>query len=459
MSRQHRLGAAALFGLTLAIALASTAGCGGDGAAQPAPVRRNVLLIVVDTLRADHLGLYGYSRPTSPELDAWARGGVVFTQARSQAACTFPSVNSILTSRYPVDFLGQEGARMGIPEHIPSLAETLRAAGYRTLAVSASPIVRRSPSHFNPEGGFDRGFDVFDESCLWKAAGCVRRAARKLLRESPRPFFLYLHFMDPHGPYNPPPAHQRVWSAEKTGLDYIDGGDPRPIAEAITAGGLPEGLEPRHVQHLVDLYDDEILYLDGQLAALFGMLSALQDETLMVLAADHGEEFLEHGEVKHCKSVFDTGVRTPLVLRIPGVAGGRRIAAPAQNLDIVPTLLDYLGIPAGDLGHAGRSLRPLLETGVPVHRHVVSTERTLRAVTSRRHKLVYDLRERGIQLYDLLRDPAEQRDLAARQPRVTRELMRGLRDWMREHEGDRAERSVQNALEAEKRLRALGYIQ
>ncbi|MGH9361061.1 MAG: sulfatase-like hydrolase/transferase, partial [Thermoanaerobaculia bacterium] len=193
----------------LVAALAATAlvlaACAGGG--EPRPL--NVVLVLVDTLRADHLGVYGYRRPTSPALDAFAREAVVFTDARSQAGCTFPSVNSLLTSQLPERFLGQPEGRIGIPDGIPTLPEILRARGWATAAVSASAVVRRRPIRHNPHGGFGRGFDLFLEECAWKSAACVNERALAALDTLPRPFFLYLHYLEPHAPYRPPRFHQR----------------------------------------------------------------------------------------------------------------------------------------------------------------------------------------------------------------------------------------------------------
>jgi len=149
--------------------------------------------MLVDTLRADHMSLYGYERATTPFIDGFAADAVVFDRARSQAGCTFPSVNSLFTSRYAFDFYRQGESQMGIPAEYPTIAEILRARGYHTIAVSASPIVRLTPTKENPNGGFGAGFEVFDESCLWDDAECVNARALKLLGDTRETFFLYLH--------------------------------------------------------------------------------------------------------------------------------------------------------------------------------------------------------------------------------------------------------------------------
>jgi arylsulfatase A-like enzyme len=431
---------------------------------------RHVILVVVDTLRADHLAAYGYGRPTSPTVDALARSSVLFEDARSQSSCTFPSVNSLLTSRAPEIFLGQPHQAMGIPAGVPSLAEALAGRGYRTVAVSASPIVRRTPSRFNPSGGFGRGFQVFDESCTWQPAACVNARALPYLRQPAGPLFLYLHYIDPHGPYSPPPGWRRRFAAGSPdpAKDWVGRGDPNPIARFLYAGGPDPGATPADVRHLVDLYDEEIAYLDARLGELLAALdrSGLAGDTLLVVASDHGEEFLEHGHVKHCRTVFDSSIHTPLLFRIPGVAAGRRRAR-AQNLDIAPTVLDYLGIDAAKLGFEGRSLRPAIERGSgdsggrAGSAYQFSGQGSLRAAVDGRYKLIEDLATGRVQLYDLVADPGETRDALPAVAAADRRGLGLLRDALRAHlaAAERAGKGAHASTQAEKRLRSLGYLE
>jgi arylsulfatase A-like enzyme len=477
-------------------ALAIAAGCSRAGPARP----RNVIFILVDTLRADHLPIYGYRRDTSPNLAALARESVVFAAARSQAACTFPSVNSILTSRSPAAFLGQPGGAMGLPGATPGLAEMLRTRGFHTVAISASPVVRKSPTRFNPAGGFDRGFELFDEQCLWRKADCVTRRARAHLRRDARPLLLYLHYMDPHGPYAPPPEYRRRFALAHPEKDFIRRGDPNPIADWLYKGAPNPRVTPADLAYLADLYDDDIAFFDSQLARLLADLraSGLADESIVVFASDHGEEFLEHGHMKHCHTLFDTSVRTPLLLRIPGL-GGRTVAAPVENLDLVPTLLDYLGLPPAAAAE-GRSLRRVIErTGVSEEEagragmggeevradqralgetreggagstgagpgrvsasfsYQRSAQGTLRAVCDGRFKLIHDLAGGSWSLYDLGADPGETRDvLAANRPAFFR-LREALATWVARAEGAAAGGGLRKSREADQRLRALGYL-
>nr|MDP9122795.1 sulfatase-like hydrolase/transferase [Acidobacteriota bacterium] len=437
----------------------------------------------------DHLGIYGYRRDTSPALAAFARESLLFTAARSQAACTFPSVNSILTSRFPSAFMGQSGGAMGLPAGIPGVAEILRGKGFHTVAISASPVVRKSPTRFNPGGGYDRGFEVFDEQCLWQPADCVTRQALPHLRRGARPLLLYLHYLDPHGPYALPPRYPHRFATGTPRKDFIRRGDPNPIANHLYKGGPDPGVTAADIEYLVDLYDDKIAFFDSQLARLLRAVraSGLLDESIVVFAADHGEEFLEHGHVKHCRTLFDTSVHTPLLVRLPGVGGGAPLTAPVQNLDIVPTLLDYLGIAKGGLPLAGHSLRPLIEGerghwdragsrdegggrggegeragNVGGARHPgpsfqFASQGALRSVSDGRWKLIQNLASHRFALFDLAADPGERRDCAAAHRPELHRLRQALDEWLARTEGTAAAGALRST-EADRKLRSVGYL-
>jgi arylsulfatase A-like enzyme len=454
-----------------------SASAAGAGATVPAPAAapapHNVIFILVDTLRADHLPLYGYRRDTSPNLTALGRESLLFLDARSQASCTFPSVNSMLTSRSGAAFLGQPGGALGVPAGIPGLAEMLRARGMHTAAVSASPIVRRSPSRFNPGGGYGRGFDSFQEDCVWKAADCVTDQALPHLARDPRPLFLYLHYLDPHGPYAPPDSYRRRFALGHPAKGFVRQGNPNPIADWLYKHGPDPGLTAADLAYLVDLYDDKVSFFDSQLARLVAGLRAahLLEDSIVVFAADHGEEFLEHGDVKHCHNLFDTTIRTPLLLRLPG-GHGRVIATPVSNLDIVPTVLDLLaGGGRGNTessggrasvalaaGFEGRSLRPAAEGRPLPPAFQWAAQGALRSAADGRFKLVRDLGNSRVALYDLAADPKETRDVAADHGRDAHRLAGALAAWLARSEAGPAAERVRRAAEADKRLRSVGYL-
>jgi len=423
------------------------------------PIQRgrwNVVVVLVDTLRADRLAAYGYGRPTSPHFDALAADSYLFTGARAQSSCTSPSVNSLLTSRYPSRFLGQPGGAVGIPPAIPSIAELLGARGWSTGAVSASPVVRKTPTPFNPGAGFGRGFARFDEACLWRGAACVTNhgiAAAERLRE---PFFLYLHYIDPHGPYDPPQPFRKQFRVGRTTQQWALRGDPAPLARTIE-GGPRVAFGPHEVRFLQGLYDGEIAYFDAQLGRLVGWLreKSLLQRTILVVLSDHGESFLEHGGVRHCATVYDTEIKTPLLLRLPRQRDGERLSGAVENLDLVPTLVDLLGLPTEGRGFEGTSLLPRLSGEAGDERLAFSMMNRWRAVAGDRYKLVTEIGTDTWHLYDLRRDPGERHDVKGEAPEAFARLRAALEEQLARTEGPESQR---HAAEAEARLRALGYL-
>lgn len=425
---------------------------------RPPAERPNVVLILADTLRADRMSLHGYPRATTPHLAARATSAVVFDAARSQAACTFPSVNSLLTSRYPFHFYDQPLGSWSIPPAIPTLAEILSSNGYATFAVSASSVVRATPSKVNKVGGFAAGFATFDESCEERDAGCVGARAVALARDAHAPFFAYLHYMDPHHPYRPPPAWRHHFAKPIPTTDArLRRGDPGRILASMYERKQRRDWS-REVAYLSDSYDDEIRYLDASLDELLADLRAIAGgrDTIVILASDHGEDFLEHGDLMHCRTVHETSIHVPLVMWLPGVHG-TRVATPVQNLDIVPTLLDYLGIDATRYGLEGRTLRGAIE-GAPSAAPAYAAQSALRAVVEGSDKLVYDLERGEARLFDLATDPGERHDLTDERSGDARALAERLLERVAATEGGDTRRAAHMSRQVQDRLRTLGYI-
>ncbi len=471
MRRDRSIFRRSIAGSFLAALALCAANCEAPKSAPSASAARrpNVIFLLLDTLRADRLSSYGYGRATTPNLDAFAQEGLLFEQARSQAACTFPSVNSILTSRWPARFFGQPQKRIGIPDGFPALQEILGAAGYRSIAVSASPIVRKTESSFNLHGGFDRGFEIFDETCFHRRADCMNRRANRYLKQLSEPFFLYLHYQDVHSPYAAPSPYREKFLPQPptSGIrDWALEGNPQPILSSLLGEGPKVEPTPDEIETLSALYDGELAYLDAQLGELFANLRArgLLDSSILVIAADHGEEFLEHGRVLHCETQFDTSIHVPLIVRLPGGERQGRIASPVENLDLVPTILDYLGLQT-HVPLEGVSLRPLIEQGRPVHPTTESLQYTLRSTTDGRMKLIFDSKRAPgaagrFALYDLLADSTEQHDRLTADPETYRRLRARLEARLQKAEGDQgAAATLDAAQESERRLKALGYLQ
>lgn len=472
-------------GFSLAALLtASLLATGQNSDAEPSPARmppHNVVVVVIDTLRADHLGLYGYDRPTSPFLDEWARDAVVFDRASSAAPLTFPSVNVLLSGRAPQAFYQTSGS-LAFPDNVRTLAEYFAEAGYETAAISSSPIVRRSPN-FYTSASFERGFASFDESChaeghrtvLEHTSPCVtdRVLAHLEQREAKRPLLLYVHYLDPHGPYSPPPAHDLFSDKNHRPGRAVKRKTLASLEEKLRSSTDPNSIvAPTDVRWLMDLYDGEIHSVDAELRRLttdakkFG----LDKNTLWLITADHGESFLEHpGAVKHGNTLYETEIHVPLLLRWPERwPQGRRVDTTACGVDVTPTLLALSGIAVPP----GLDGKPLFEEhGGAVsdtNRECISQRRkgwgetraeTL-ALRRGTHKAIVDVHGKS-QLFNLEADPGEQQDLSqAAPPPKFAGIVGQATDRL---EQQNAESSKSEAVpldpDVKEALRALGYLE
>ncbi len=434
------------------------------GCSQVPPKKFNIVFVMVDTLRADHLSCYGYERPTSPSIDAFAKEHLLFLNNRSQAACTFPSVNSLLTSRDPFEFVSNhlESDELGIPDESPYLPRILKANGYRTIAISASPVFKSNPGRTNPSGGYGSGFDEFHDDIEWGAAWRVNEVLRDRLKAGEQPFFAYLHYIDPHDPYMPPEeSRYRFAKRSRRGRRFIRNGNPNPIEKELFEGGPEVNVRDGGIGHLVDLYDDEIAYVDKQFAELLDFLKSegLYENTIMVFASDHGEAFMEHNDIKHCHTLYDTLIRTPLIIRLPGSDYYGVREQLTQNMDIVPTLLDYLGIDSSSYGFHGRSLRPVIEREEELHDAVHSSQSEHRSVADLRYKLIQTISEDKIRLFDIQADSGEQNDIALEKPDLAEGFVLRLDEWSKRVEGASTEKIMEAEEAAHEKLRALGYLQ
>lgn len=443
--------------LGLALPLAS---CGGKS---PEIAKPNVVLILVDALRADHLGCYGYDLPTSPHLDAFAAHSVRFSDVLAQSNCTFPSANSILTGRWPSFFANEPPDEMASPPGTVWLAQVLKDHGYSTAAVSASPVVRNKPSKFNPWGGYGRGFDHFLEDCMQGPASCVNGDAFAILPKLKPPFFLYLHYMDTHDHYTPPARWRRGFvSPACQGLDWVADGDPNPISYSLYRLHKKPNVTPRQLGYLEGLYDSAIAYWDSEFEQLLERLKqrGVYDNTMIIVLADHGEEFLEHGDIKHCHNLFDTTLKTPLIVHLPGQTAGQVISTPTQNLDVMPTILDEVGATSAAADLPGHSLRPLIEQGRPVDGPIFGFWGVYRSDRHGRYKLIANLAKQTFSLYDLASDPGETHDVLSAHPIVYRRMRKELLTWLAKTEGNLVPgEHAKLGQRIIKRLKSLGYLQ
>lgn len=458
---------------------------------EPPRPKPNVLLITIETLRADHVGSFGYRRTTTPNLDRLARQGASFRNAVAQAPFTLPSIASILTGRTPPGH-GVRNHPAVLSDSIETLAERFQKAGYRTAAMTRHTWLRN-------KAGLDQGFLEYHNNKF--SAGLDARslslAASDWLtgRDPTRPFFLWLHFLDPHLPYStsypysvlyhdehreePQPKHLRAMAAAALDReDYV----PTPYADVasgpyydLVLRHYPEnrilldlafwrrsrgsiffnrGLYSRYeLSQIVDLYDGAILYTDDNLGRVLQKLDelGLADSTVVAVAGDHGEAFGEHGlSFTHDFTLYDEVLRVPLVIRGPGVVPGTSIAQQVRLMDIAPTLLDLAGVePLA--GIEARSLGRLLHGGTLPYLEAFAESAPARAqfpeqekiylpgirgkwrmVRTDRWKLIWIPREDGglYELYDLVDDPGETKNLFPELEGEAAKLLPLLEAWI-----------------------------
>jgi choline-sulfatase len=403
----------------LAAAACVAVGC---ARASPPPAARpsSVLLVTIDTLRADRLGCYGDREARTPALDALAREGVLFEAAFTHVPITLPAHATLFTGLLPPAHGVRGNGAFALPPGPPTLAEALKARGLRTGAfVGGFPLARRF--------GLARGFDHYDDAMsrapgvhyefAERPAAAVVQSALAWLAGQAGDVFLWVHVFDPHAPYDPPPAHR--------------GPDP---------------------------YRGEIAAVDESLRNLLQAWDRRPGGSVVAVTADHGEAFGEHGEESHSLFVYDTTLRVPLILKAPGLPAGGRVTAAAGLVDVPATILDLVGAPAA---LPGASLRPLAESPGAAGRAVYAETLAPRLdfgwsdLRSWREGGFKYIRAPRPELYELSSDPAESRDLSSARPEVMARMEAALARAVAEDTESRRQPDPESA----ERLRALGYVQ
>jgi arylsulfatase A-like enzyme/Flp pilus assembly protein TadD len=423
--------AAAVFALGI-----SWAAWGEARKAAPADPAPSVLLITIDTLRADHLGCYGYTQVETPAIDGLAAQGVRFEHAYAQAPITLPSHAVILTGTYPMFNGVRDFTSAGLPANIPTLAEMLRRKGYHTAAFVSSYAL-------NSMWGLNRGFEVYDDDLGLETARSndiflverrgdrtVDRLLSWLNQQGSAPFFVWLHLYDPHSPYRPP--------------------------------------EPYLSKYAGHLYDGEIAFDDAQVGRILARLKEMQrfNGMAVVLLSDHGESLGEHGEDEHGFLIYNATLHVPMILKLPeGPLGPKNIAQPVGTVDVAPTIAQLCGIPPADTrSFQGRSLLPL-SSAPSVEDVSVYAEsyypldsfgwHELRGLLSARYAYIDAPRP---ELYDLKRDPGERSNLALSHESVAASLKAKLQEVERRYAGGTPSATVRVDAEVVERLRSLGYV-
>ena len=433
-------------------------------ASGPSRSRPDVVLVLIDTLRRDHLDVYGYENDTTEYLERLAARSVVFERARSTSSWTAPAAASVITGFHP----SRHGIVTGMHNYVwtrktsedpdtlvlstlptsePTLAELFQTAGYETFGISSNV-------NFAAARGFDRGFDRFanqqrsgahelaDEILSWAAE-----------RDGDRPAFWYLHFNDVHSPYEGHAPWYEPKAESSAGPDLEN--------------GLENGLE-NDLEDLIARYDSEIRFVDEALGRLHEELS-WDENTVIVVLADHGEEFMDHGRVGHRFQLYGELVDIPFMIHVPHQtgeqAGGLRRTEPVSLVDVVPTLAELAGLPVDS--RDGQSLVPLLtktseesepaSRAVFAHRFLKGRQEELWAVIKDGWKLILHTPKNELQLFDLAHDPQERRNVAPDEPARVQALLSELRELQSLAPLPAGEMRIELGDEMRAELEALGY--
>ena len=427
----------------------------------------NVVLISIDTLRANHLGCYGYKRKTSPRIDSLASRGVLFENVVSQSSWTLPSHMSIFTGLYPSTH-GVETQNARLPRGIETLPMALRKAGYATAGIVSSPYVGR-------RYGFERGFDSFEmlpnpiphnaKRMTGEALGELKKLAA-----SDKPFFLFLHYLGGHTPYDPPPPFDTMFDPDYTGDIDGKGGT---IARYFSPEKRPS---ERDLRHIVALYDGAVANVDRYIGRIYDALKTMKlaDDTIFVVTSDHGEEFEDHGGMDHGRSLYDEVIRVPLVMACPGLlAEGKVVRRQVMLIDLAPTICDLLDVPKppGMEGVSFASLARAKGIGWLFYRHPAFAYSELRKDQIRPASMEAIVSDKGEKLivtsepvkkaeyYDVAVDPRERRNLYVSESVKARSLKRRLERWLRRKKRGGATGAAALSERDRKILESLGYIE
>jgi len=392
----------------------------------------NVLLILTDTTRADHLSCYGYERNTTPHIDSLAAAGTIAEWCQAQSSWTLPTMTTILSGVKTV-------------EH---------RAGYRTAAFF-------NVMFMNEDFGFLKGFQHFD--CQGVASGNSLRKAGPTVDDflvwldggsSDEPFFAAVHFYDAHIPYRAPEPFRYMYSDPEYSGEYgIEWGDMTEMIAINSGEVIPAGAD---LQNLIDLYDAEITYMDSEIGRMLEELRArgLAENTIIVLVGDHGEEFMEHGGIEHGRTLYEELTHVPLILAGPGFNGGNRISETVGQLDVAGTIANQADIeftiiePAVNLAETINSDREIPASGV-----LWRSEGDIVSIIANQNKIIWSVEDDSIESFNLLEDPLEQNNIL---PPISGLLEAAEFYWVTPPMGQAP--LVDYSETASRELRNLGYI-
>ncbi|HXC49266.1 MAG TPA: sulfatase [Candidatus Limnocylindrales bacterium] len=479
-SRSRALTIAGLVTMVGASALAMTnarpAPAAKAAASAPsAGAHRNVVLISLDSLRADHVGAWGYKRDTTPNLDWFAKESVRFRNAISTSSWTLPTHLTMFTGRSQLSH-GVVVDTNVLPTSVRTLGEIFHDAGYATAGFVSGPYVS---GHY----GYDRGMDTYiDLSAQWGKGAEARAAVLSpqvnekglawLDETHEKPFFLFLHYFDIHYDYVPPPPYDTMFDPGYTGT--MDG------RMFIERDDVNPKMPPRDLEHILALYDGEIRFTDEHVGRVLDRLreKGLLDSTAVMIVADHGDEFFEHGNKGHHRTVYDEVLHVPMLLRLPGGEhAGETIDAQTSLLDVFPTLLDAAGLAAPEATE-GESLAGWIRGSTSTRTAVFSdfydkrgfnlqvSRRTPDEKTIQHFNRITHPKQGALEDYDLAGDPAEKSNRARSRRAEVASAVEAMTAWLdgqwRFHRRTETETggnaSIQIDTETMQRLKSLGYV-
>jgi arylsulfatase A-like enzyme len=469
--------------------------------------RPNILLIVMDSVRSSNLSCYGYHRPTTPNIDAFARQGTLFENTVSEGCWTLPVHTSLFTGLYALNH-GVTISKSALPENHPTLAHRLREAGYQTCCLTSN-------AYISPNTGLTNGFDTVEE--VWritsprgikrtkmsqlkmqlrklgligaplivalrllsrlrrilkgqktksdKGAALTNQLAEKWLanRSADKPFFLFINYMECHEKYEPTAPYDRKFMPQQYSKWRVS--QVSPDKKHVLKGS--EKRKKEDVEIMTALYDGELNYLDQKISELLAALNSnsLLDDTVVVITSDHGDSLGEHNELGHRMVLYEQLVHVPLIVRYPKIfKSGDRVPNLVQLADLFPTLLELGGVTSQkeksngflslcNLENLGRREFVVAENTAP--KSLSSME--MKAIRNERYKLIWKSNDE-LELYDLLHDPLEEKNLIREQPAEAERLRQYLEKWKGAHAFQLESREAVFDDELSERLRALGYV-
>ncbi|MBN2370738.1 MAG: sulfatase, partial [Vicinamibacteria bacterium] len=422
-----------------------------------------VMLVFLDAVQTKHMGCHGYKRNTTPEIDRIAADGILFERAYTPAVYTLGAISSVWTSQYPDQHHGGVTFLDGLPENWKTLAELLTERGVRNVGVVANAMAGAAK---RLERGFEEFQEIYGDPELGSRAEVFRASLHPWLRRHhDERFFAYAHFREPHFPYDPPPPFNSLFGPDAP-LTHAQRSQ-RSWYTSVNQGHVrPQAAE---LEHLLRLYDGNLAYADREVGELRKALESagLWDRCVLIVTADHGEQFYEHGYIGHSAQVYQESTHIPLIVRLPKGVGPRgvRIRELVDLLDLAPTITDVFGLNGDDgmpFDPQGRSLLPVIAgaPGKPATLARTVWNRPVYGLTDGRFKLIHDTRSGEEELYDIEGDRDERNDLSDHEPIVAMYFRQELYSWLAKLNAGPRERGgpeVMTCAQCEN-LKALGYL-